>query len=146
MTTSLSIIDVVKAIATRYPAAIKEIGDEAIIVNRDSLFEVAAFLRDSDEFAFDYLNYLTAVDYYDYFEIIYRITSLKHNHTLVLKTRCDRENPSIPSVVRLWKGADFQEREAYDLLGIIFEEHPNLKRIFLWEGFQGHPLRKDYLS
>ena len=146
MTTSLSIKDVVKAIATRYPAAIKEIDDEAIIVNRDSLFEVAAFLRDSDEFAFDYLNYLTAVDYYDYFEIIYRITSLKHNHTLVLKTRCDRENPSIPSVVRLWKGADFQEREAYDLLGIIFEEHPNLKRIFLWEGFQGHPLRKDYLS
>ena len=146
MTTSLSIIDVVKAIATRYPAAIKEIGDEAIIVNRDSLFEVAAFLRDSDEFAFDYLNYLTAVDYYDYFEIIYRITSLKHNHKLVLKTRCDRENPSIPSVVRLWKSADFQEREAYDLLSIIFEGHPNLKRIFLWEGFQGYPLRKDYSS
>jgi len=64
----------------------------------------------------------------------------------VVKTRCyDRENPTVSSVVGLWQGADFQEREIYDLLGIKFDGHPNMKRIFLWEGFQGHPLRKDYL-
>ena len=66
-----------------------------------------------------------------------------HNHSLVLKVRIDeRENPSLPSVANLWQGADFQEREIYDLFGIRFEGHPNLKRIFLWEGFPGHPLLK----
>jgi NADH-quinone oxidoreductase subunit C len=64
----------------------------------------------------------------------------------VLKARCyDRENPVLPSVVGLWRTADFQEREIYDLLGISFTGHPNLKRIALWEGFEGHPLRKDFL-
>ena len=86
------------------------------------------------------------MDYYDYFEVVYQLTSMKHNHSLVLKTRCyDRINPVVPSVVRLWRGADFQEREVYDLMGISFEGHPNLKRIALWQGFEGHPLRKDYL-
>ena len=74
------------------------------------------------------------------------LNSLEHNHSLVLKARChDREDPALPSVVGLWQGADFQEREIYDLMGIRFEGRQNLKRIFLWEGFQGHPLRKDYL-
>ena len=74
------------------------------------------------------------------------MTSTMHNHSIVLKTRChDRENPSVPSVISLWQGADLQEREIYDLMGIRFEGHPNLKRLFLWDGFQGHPLRKDYL-
>jgi NADH:ubiquinone oxidoreductase subunit C len=64
----------------------------------------------------------------------------------VLKTRCnDREQPVVPSVISVWQGADFQEREIYDLLGIRFAGHPNMKRIFLWEGFKGHPLRRDYL-
>ena len=145
MTIALSTGDIGKVLNNKFHSAIKEISGEAIIIDRDSLFDVAEFLRNSDEYAFDYLNYLTAVDYYDYFEVVYRITSLKHNHTLILKTRCDRDNPSVPSIVKLWKGADFQEREVYDLLGIVFEGHPNLKRIFLWEGFQDHPLRKDYL-
>jgi NADH-quinone oxidoreductase subunit C len=74
------------------------------------------------------------------------LSSLEHNHSLVIKTRCyDRKNPVLPSVVSLWQGADFQEREIYDLMGIRFEGHPNMKRIFLWEGFAGHPLRKDYM-
>jgi len=144
MTIALSTGNIGKVLNNKFHSVIKEISGEAIIIDRDSLFDVAEFLRNSDEYAFDYLNYLTAVDYYDYFEVVYRITSLKHNHTLILKTRCDRDNPSVPSIVKLWKGADFQEREVYDLLGIVFEGHPNLKRIFLWEGFQGHPLRKDY--
>ncbi|GAH82618.1 unnamed protein product [marine sediment metagenome] len=64
----------------------------------------------------------------------------------MLKVRCyDRENPTLPSVVGIWRGADFQEREIFDLFGIGFEGHPNLRRIVLWEGFEGHPLRKDFL-
>jgi NADH-quinone oxidoreductase subunit C len=129
-----------------FPGAITEAGGEAILVKSDSLFGVAEYLSKSPELDFDYLSYITCVDYYDYFELVYQLISMKHNHSLVLKTRCyDREKPSVPSVVSLWQGADFQEREIYDLMGIRFEGHPNLKRIFLWEGFEGYPLRKDYL-
>ena len=89
---------------------------------------------------------ITAVVYYVDFELVYRLVSLGHNHSLMLKTRCyDRDKPALPSVVSLWQGADYQEREIFDLMGISFDGHPNLKRIFLWQGYEGHPLRKDYL-
>ena len=146
MTVSLSGSEVAKQITEHFPQAVTEAGDEAILVKTESIFDVAEFLKSSPELDFDYLNHITAVDYYDYFELVYLLTSIKHNHTLVLKTRCyNRENSIVPSVVRLWRGADFQEREIYDLMGITFEGHPNLKHIVLWEGFKGHPLRKDYL-
>ena len=129
-----------------FPEAITGANREAISVKSEALFDVARYLKSSPELDFDYLNYITAVDYFDYFELVYQLTSVKHNHSLVLKTRCyDREKPAVPSVVSLWQGADFQEREIYDLMGIRFEGHPNLKRIALWEGFEGYPLRKDYL-
>jgi NADH-quinone oxidoreductase subunit C len=145
MTHLLSTQEVSKKLAGRFPEAIVAANDDGIIVKTDSLHRVAEHLKNSPEFAFDYLNFLTAVDYYDYFEVVYKMTSLKHNHTLTLKVRCDRENPRVQSVYKVWRGADLQERETYDLLGIVFEGHPNLKRIVLWETFQGHPLRKDYL-
>jgi NADH-quinone oxidoreductase subunit C len=104
------------------------------------------YLNKSPDLDFDYLNYVTAADYYDYFEVVYYLVSIKRNHGLVLKVRChDRQNPSLPSVTGIWRGADFQEREIFDLFGISFEGHPNLRRIVLWEGFEGHPLRKDFL-
>ena len=108
---------------------------------------MAEFLKNTPVLDFDYLTNLTAVDYADYFEVVYHLVSLKHNHSLVLKTRCrDRDKPVVPSVVNLWRSADLQEREAYDLMGISFDGHPNLKRLLLWEGFVGHPLRRDYLE
>ena len=117
-----------------------------MVVESGSLFEVARFLKETPELDFNYLNSLTAVDYVDYLEVVYHLTSLNHNHSIVLKTRCyDLENPTISSVIELWRGADFQEQEVFDLFGITFAGHPNMRRIFLWEGFEGHPLRKDYL-
>ncbi len=146
MTVTLKGEEVAKKIAHSFPMAIITANQTAIIVTPDSLYQVARFLKATPEFDFDYLTNLTAVDYLDYFEVVYHLTSLKHNHSLVLKTRCyDREKPSVPSVVSLWQGADLQEREVYDLMGITFSGHPNLKRLFLWEGFPGHPLRRDYL-
>ena len=146
MTVHLSGSKVAGQITGNFPEAVSESSDQAVVVKSESLLEVAEYLKNSPELDFNFLNSITAVDYYDYFEVVYHLTSLEHNHGLVLKTRCyDRENPAIPSVVGLWRGADFQEREIYDLMGIRFEGHPNLKRIFLWEGFEGHPLRKDYL-
>ncbi len=146
MTTALPTLEVARQITERYPGAVIETADTAILINSEPLLDVATFLRDTPELEFDYLAHITAVDYYDYFEVIYQLVSIKHNHSLLLKTRCyGRDNLSLPSVVSLWQGADYQEREIYDLMGITFNGHPNMKRIVLWQGFEGHPLRKDYL-
>ena len=146
MTVSLSVLEAAEKITERFPDSAAETTDRAVAVKSESLFEVAEYLKSSPDFDFDYLTNITAVDYYDYFELIYQLVSLKHNRSLILKTRCyGRDKPSLPSVVGLWRGADFQDREIYDLMGINFEGHPNLKPIVLWQGFEGHPLRKDYL-
>ena len=145
MTVVLSSKEIASQLSGKFPGAIEEAGKDSVLVKGDSLVEVAAYLKDNEGLKFEYLNYITAVDYYSYFEVVYQLTSLEHNRSVILKTRCyGRDNPSVPSVTGLWQGADFQEREIYDLMGIKFEEHPNLKRIFLWDGFPGYPLRKDY--
>ena len=146
MTVALSGKEIASRLEEKFPGSIVESNQNSFVVKSDSLLAVAAFLKDTPDLDFHYLNYITAIDYYDHFEVVYQLTSLEHNHSLVLKARChNRDNPVLPSVVSLWRGADFQEREIYDLMGIRFEGHPNMKRIVLWEGFQGHPLRKDYL-
>ena len=146
MSVSLSGQEVAKLIAAQFTEAVSEVSDQAVVVKSSFLFDVAEYLRNNPELDLNYLNYISAVDYFDHFELVYQLTSLKHNHSLVLKTRCyGRNKLAVPSVVGLWRGADFQEREIFDLMGINFEGHPNLKRIVLWEGFTGHPLRKDYL-
>jgi len=146
MTVALSGKEIAGQIEESFPGSVEESGRDSLVVKSDSLLAVAAFLRDTETLKFDYLNYITAVDYFSYFEVVYQLTSLEHNHTVIIKTRCyGRENPAVPSVIGIWQGVDFQEREIYDLMGIKFEGHPNMKRIFLWEGFAGHPLRKDYL-
>jgi len=145
MTIALTGQEVTKLIADRFPQAVIETGDQAVIIRPEYLLKTADFLKNDPELVFDYLTDQTAVDYYDYFEIVYRLTSLKRNRTLALKIRCyDREKPEVPSVTGIWKGADYMEREIFDLMGISFSGHPNMKRIVTWEGFQGYPLRKDY--
>ena len=147
MTVALSGKEIASQIEEKFPGSIEESSQDSLVVKPDSLLDVAAFLRDTENLKFDYPNYITAVDYFSYFEVVYQLTSLEHNHTMVIKTRCyGRENPAVPSVIGIWQGADFQEREIFDLMGIKFEGHTNMKRIFLWEGFPGHPLRKDYLQ
>ena len=146
MTTSLIAGNVTRQIAEKLPDAVISTTDEAILVDSKSLFEVAAFLKETSGLDFDYLTTITAVDYYQYFEVVYLFVSMEHNHSLVLKARCyDRDNPVLPSLVGLWRSADHQEREIYDLMGITFEGHPNMKRIVLWPDFKGHPQRKDFL-
>ncbi|MBA7498709.1 NADH-quinone oxidoreductase chain 5 [subsurface metagenome] len=146
MTLALSGKEVAAKLEQQFPGSIIESSESNLLVKSESLSGLASFLKTTPGLEFDYLTSITAVDYYDYFEVVYQLISIQHNHSLVLKTRCyDRESPTAPSLVSLYKGADFQEREIYDLMGISFEGHPNLKRIVLWEGFEGHPLRKDYL-
>lgn len=136
---------VAEEIARAVPGAVVLSDENGVTVSSDKLLDAARFLRESS-FSFDYLANLTSVDYVDYFEVVYNLVSISQNHSITLKTRCyGREKPTVPSVYGVWRGADLQEREVYDLMGITFEGHPNLKRIVLWEGFAGHPLRRDYL-
>ena len=146
MTRPLVAEEVAGKIGEELPGAVVDYSETSVLVNSESVFEVCRFLNQTPGFDFDYLTNLSGVDYLDYLEVVYHLVSMKHNHSVVLKTRCyDRENPAVPSVTPIWAGADLQEREVYDLLGISFEGHYNMKRIFLWEGFQGHPLRRDFL-
>ena len=147
MTVLFSPAELAKRLGERFPGSVTETLAEGVALRPGDLPEAATFLRDTPELNFDYLNFITAVDYYQYFELVYRVTSLEHNHYAVFRVRTPgRDDQSVPSVTGTWQGADFQEREIFDLFGISFEGHPNLHRIFLWEGFEGHPLRKDYLS
>ncbi|MBB5174066.1 NADH-quinone oxidoreductase subunit C [Texcoconibacillus texcoconensis] len=107
---------------------------------------LAETLRDGDEFRFDFLSCLTGVDYEEHMEVVYNFYSFPHDQYLYLKVKTPRTSPSVISVQPLWKTANWHEREAYDLLGINFSGHPNLKRILLQDEWEGHPLRKDYVT
>jgi NADH-quinone oxidoreductase subunit C len=145
MTLALSGNEIASQIEKKFSGSIVESSPKSLVVDGKFLLPVATYLKTTPGLDFDYLTAITAIDYYDFFEVVYQLTSLQHNHSLTVKTRCyRRDNPTLPSVANLWRGADFQEREIYDLMGISFDGHPNLKRIVLWEGFEGHPLRKDY--
>jgi NADH-quinone oxidoreductase subunit C len=125
-------------------------GDETVVVGANALLEAMRFLKESSEFDFNVLMDLTAVDYQAFgekgprFEVVYHLYSLKKNHRLRVKVPVEETNPSVPSLTGLWAGANWFEREVWDMFGIRFEGHPNLKRIMMYEGFVGHPLRKDY--
>lgn len=128
------------------PDAVAGCDDTAVWVNPDQLAAAAAFFKDEPELDFQFLNSVSAVDFIEYFDLVYHMTSLRHRHTAVMKARLyGRDGLTAPSVYPIWRGADFQEREIWDLMGVRFEGHPNMKRIMLWEGFEGHPLRKDFL-
>ncbi len=129
------------------PDAVTGSDAHQIWVEPTTVVQSLRHLQRPEGYAFDYLSAITAVDYIEYFELIYHLRSMAGNQTGVVKTRLyDRENPSVGSVTGLWRGAELQEREIWDLMGIRFDGHPNLKRVMLWEGFPGHPLRKDHMG
>ena len=128
------------------PDSVEKWDDDAVWVKTPSIFGIAEFLQAEEGLDFQFLNSISAVDYIGYFEVVYHLTSFRKLHTATIKSRIlGRGELVVPSVYRVWRGADFQEREVWDLMGIRFDGHPNMKRIMLWEGFQGHPLRKDFL-
>ncbi len=128
------------------PNSVVEWSEAAVWVEPGSLGSVASVLHDDAEIDFKFLNSISAIDFVEHFELVYHLTSISRRHTGVVRSRVyGREEPTAASVVGVWKGADFQEREIWDLMGVRFTGHPNMKRIMLWEGFDGHPLRKDFL-
>lgn len=140
--------DVLSALQERFGDAVKaddRVNYEGIIVDNSKLADVAEALR--DDFGYDYLSSATAVDYLgfgDHLEMVYHCYKTTGGGALVMKSQTPRDVATLPSLTGVWAGANFQEREAYDLMGINFTGHPNLKRILMWEGFNGHPMRKDW--
>ena len=123
-------------------------GDNTIIIKKDSIFEFAKFLKEDDEEKFDFLIDLTAVDYLGKkeirFEVVYHFYSSKFNERIRIKLPVSEKDLIVPSLTKLYAIADWFEREVYDMYGIIFSGHPDLRRILLYEEFEGYPLRKDY--
>ncbi|PJF40790.1 MAG: NADH-quinone oxidoreductase subunit NuoD [Chloroflexi bacterium] len=138
----------VRYLTEKFPDVVKadeREGFEGVVIDRDHLLEVAQVIR--DELGYDYLSSATAVDYLgisDHLEMVYHAYRTTGGSALNFKAQTPRENAELPSLIDVWPGVDFQEREAWDLFGIRFDGHPNLKRILMWEGFHGHPMRKDW--
>ena len=124
-------------------------GDDTVLARKEGIVEVCAFLRDEPGLQYGFLMDLTAVDYLgqgksDRFEVVYHFYSLEHNHRVRIKVPVSEEDCRLDSISTLWASANWAEREVWDLYGIKFNGHPDLRRILLYEPFEGHPLRKDY--
>ncbi|HAL48048.1 MAG: NADH-quinone oxidoreductase subunit C [SAR202 cluster bacterium] len=147
MTKALSGGDVASRINEAISDAVVDHNDTDVWIDSESLLDASRFLKTDADLDFAYLTAVSAVDYIEYFELVYHLLSTRYNHSVVVKSKLfGREAPTVSSVTGVWRGADLQEREVWDLMGIRFEGHPNLKRVMLWEGFPGHPLRKDYVE
>ena len=111
------------------------------------MHDLALKLKSEADLAFDYLFCLSAVDMVKYLEVVYHLESTSNRHMLELKVRTDdRENGAVDTVCDIWRTAEFHEREAFDLMGIRFTNHPDLRRLFLEDDWKGRPLRKDYVD
>ena len=137
----------VDELAVKVNGEVQEIlGALVLTVKGSYITETLNAAKNFADVSCDFLHDLTAVDVGEQFAVVYQLSSLNGPQTLRVKGMIDRDTPVIESVTRIWRGANFLEREAYDMFGIQFKGHPNLKRIYLWEEFEGYPLRKDYVT
>lgn len=149
--------NLIEKLNTRFADAISgssvQFGEANIVVDKSELQQVATALRDEADFAFEEMIDLSGVDYSEYgdgiwegprFAVAYHLLSVKNNHRLRMKVFADDDMPVVDSVVNIWSGANWFEREAFDLFGIVFDGHPDLRRILTDYGFIGHPFRKDF--
>lgn len=137
----------VDELAARVGGEVDEmLGTLVLKVKAPYITEALTAVKSFQDVPCDFLHDLGGVDCVDHFEVVYHLTSWHGPQKLRVKAFVDRENPIIDSATRIWAGANFMEREAYDMFGIQFKGHPNLKRIYLWDDFEGFPMRKDYVT
>jgi NADH/F420H2 dehydrogenase subunit C len=135
---------ILESIHKRSPGAAIESG--TVVLDAKDVADVCHGLKASKEYELDYLANLTVVDYPpERLEVVYHLYSIAKKHgPVALKVKLPRATPTVPSLTPIYRGAEYQEREAWDLFGVTFQGHPDLRRILMWEGFAGHPMRKDY--
>lgn len=142
---------IVEKVKKQFDKSIEEIkefrGDLSITVTKDKIVDLAKFLKEDEELQFITCIDVTAIDWAtrkNRFTVVYHVYSFKNNFTLRIKVNIEEEPPQIKSVASVWRSTDWYERETYDMYGIIFIGHPDLRRIYMPEGFEYHPLRKDF--
>jgi len=141
-----------EALLARFPSDVTRApvgrgGDDVVFVRKERIVEACRFLKEDPALRFNMAPYVTAVDYLGQeprFEVVYNLYSSSQNHRLRLRVRVPESDLTVPSVCGVWRGADWFERYCYDMYGIAFPGHPDHRRLFLYEEFVGHPLRKDY--
>lgn len=144
-------VGLIAKVEAAFPGKVQEShaqhGDETVIIDREDALAIFSALQADPQFACDFLMDLTAVDFLETeprFEVVYHLYSVRLNHRLRVKIRVAEDDAEVPSLTSLWKSANWLEREAWDMMGITFTGHPDLRRILMYEEFRGHPLRKDY--
>lgn len=128
------------------PDGVRSANPDYAVLEPATAFEVMQLIRDDVELDGKFLVQMCSVDMITRIDVVYHFASLAQNHIFEVKVPADHEQPEVPSISPLWKGAILQEREVYDLMGVKFPGHPELTRLFLWTSFPGHPLRKDFMA
>ncbi len=150
-------LEIAKQIQRQYPDETLEIrefqGQVAVLLQRDRIVEILTWLRNEETIECNHLMCLCGVDnlnrldeseYLLRFEVVYNLFSIRHGHEIRLRVQAPEDDPTVDSATGIWTGADWPERECYDLVGISFNNHPNMKRILMPDDWEGHPLRKEY--
>jgi NADH-quinone oxidoreductase subunit C len=145
---------VISALKETFPDDVLEAeshcGDERVVVKRDKLVEIATFLKTDPAMRFDYPVFATCIDHFDTdpdgdrFEVCYELRSLEHRHRVRLAVRVSESDARVPTLSAIWPGFNWLERETFDMYGIVYDGHPDLRRIYMYDEFEGYPLRKDY--
>ena len=146
VTVTLSGAQVADRIRTALPDAVRDATPGWVVLEPATMLAAMEFIRDDAELDGKFLIQLCSVDQVTRMDMVYHFASLAQNHMFEVKVPADHEHPEVASISPLWMGAWLQEREVYDLMGVNFTGHPSLTRLFLWEAFPGHPLRKDFMS
>jgi NADH-quinone oxidoreductase subunit C len=143
-------LEAYERVKQRFPDKVLEVSDKKpdpfAVIEPGAIVEVSRFLRDDPETAMDCLSNETGVDYKDRIEVVYHLYSYRYRHGCVLKVKLPRDNPTVATVEEIWRSANWMEREIFDLLGVIFEGHSDMRRILMPEDWPGYPLRKDFVE
>ena len=137
---------VAERIESAHPGVVRSHRADYVVLEPASMFDAMRFLRDDADLDGKFLVQMCSVDAISRIDVVYHFASLAQNHIFQVKVPAYHDQPRVSSITPLWIGANLQEREVYDLMGVVFEGHPDLTRLFLWDKFPGHPLRKDFMS
>jgi NADH-quinone oxidoreductase subunit C len=146
VTLTLPGTQVAERIREAAPAAVRDATFDYVVLEPSTAFDAMRIIRDDAQLDGKFLVQMCSVDMITRIDVVYHFASLAQNHIFEVKVPADHEQPEVPSISPLWTGANLQEREIYDLMGVKFPGHPELTRLFLWDAFPGHPLRKDFMS
>jgi NADH-quinone oxidoreductase subunit C len=146
----MEVLGIYELIKERFPGKVLEVSDRKpepfAVVEPTAIVEIGGFLHDDVDLAMDCLSNETGVDYKDRIEVVYHLFSYKYRHGCVLKVKLPRDNPSVATVEEIWRAANWMEREIFDLLGVTFTGHSDMRRILMPEDWPGYPLRKDFVE